>query len=137
MKKIVQIMFLILCLTVLNSWVFGQVYKFRAAKFAFKVKDDFNQWQEWSDWHDSSVLISIDINTKRIKIFSNKIQVYDIIEEHDIHEDDEGNKTLRFYCLDKNGLYCNVRVVVLKSGTFQVYVDYSDMMWVYAVNVLD
>lgn len=86
MKKIVRLIFITILFIVTSYWVCGQIHKLRAEKFAFKVKDDFNQWQEWSDWDDSAVLISIDMDMKRIKIFSNKIQVYDIIEEYDIHE---------------------------------------------------
>lgn len=117
----------------------GQVYKLKATSFSSKIKVNDYSWGEWAEWSESSVLITIDLNKDRITIYSKETQIYDIAENEGESYDSDGDKFLSFYCIDKEGLTCRVKLAQLLSqnGRRQLYVNYDDMKWVYDVYILD
>ncbi|MCS7212411.1 MAG: hypothetical protein NZ844_12385, partial [Chloroherpetonaceae bacterium] len=116
----------------------AQVYKLKSTGFSYKVKNG-DTWSRWSDWEDSGLLITIDLDKARITIFSKDTQVYNIARNEGTSHDSDGDETLSLYCVDKKGLNCRVRLVQLHSqgGRLQLYVDYNDIMWGYNVVSLD
>lgn len=129
-----------LLLTTLVSISFAQVTKFKSSGFATKFKNEYSgNWGKWSDFKETEVLITIDLTNERIKIFSKKEQVYDIIKYFDKETDSDGDETIEFQCVNEDGLKCHVRFVILNSqnGRRQLYVDFSDVMWVYNIYRLD
>jgi hypothetical protein len=124
----------------IGASAFSQITKFRTTSLSMKSKNErTRQWSKWSQPKDVDVLITIDIDNKRIRIFSKEEQVYDIIKFYDIETDDEGDETLKFHCINEDGLKCFVRFVVLNSrdGQRQLYVDFADMLWMYNIYKLD
>ena len=133
-----------LSLTILSlffaSVTLSQVTKFRTTSLSMKTKNErTKQWNKWSEPEKVDVLITIDIENNRIKIFSKGEQVYDIIQYYEKETDNEGDETLQFQCVNEDGLKCFVRFVVLNSreGKRQLYVDFADIMWVYNIYKLD
>jgi len=118
----------------------AQVTKFKSTEFATCIKNDYTgKWGAWSSFKETEVLITIDLSKERIKVFSKVEQVYDIIRYYDKTIDRDGDETLKFQCVNEDGLKCYVRFVILnsKGGQRQLYVDFSDMMWVYNIYHLD
>lgn len=126
--------------TLFMSALYCQVIKCRANSISIKTKNQYTEkWSEWSEWETVDILISIDPNNERIKIFSNKDQVYDIIKSYGESYDDDGDKISEWQCVNEDGLKCNLRLVKLYSneGRSQMYIDFADMMWVYNIYKLD
>lgn len=139
MKTAFQIFCLVaVALLVLSAPSAAQVLKLKSTGFSYKVKNG-DTWSKWSDWEDSSLLITIDTDKARVTIYSKDTQVYDIAQNEGTSHDSDGDETLSFYCIDKKGLKCRVRLVKLHSqgGRLQLYVDYNDIMWGYNVVSLD
>jgi hypothetical protein len=129
-----------LLLIILVSISFGQVTKFKSSAIASKFKNESTgNWSKWSEFEKTEVLITIDLTNDRIKIFSKKEQIYDIIKYFEKVTDSDGDDTLEFQCVNEDGLKCHLRFVVLNSnnGRRQLYIDFSDMMWVYNIYRLD
>jgi hypothetical protein len=119
---------------------FAQVFKFKSTSFSSKIKNDnTGRWSDWSTLSETEVLITIDFDGERIKIFSKSEQEYDIIKFFEKEVDRDGDETLKFQCVNEDGRKCFVRFVVLlsKNGQRQLYVDFADMMWMYNIYKLD
>lgn len=88
MKKILLSSFAMLLM--LSS--FGQVIKCKAYKSTYTTKNETtDQWAEWREWKNTDILMEIDLTKNRIKIFSEIIQNYDIIEDGGNYLDDDGD----------------------------------------------
>lgn len=131
---------LTILLVFFTSITLAQVTKFRTNSFSMKTKNEkTKQWTKWSEAEKADILITIDIENNRIKIFSKGEQVYDIIKYYEKVTDDEGDETIQFQCVNEDGLKCIVRFVILNSreGRRQLYVDFADVMIVYSIYKLD
>lgn len=117
---------------------YSQVSKLRTTEFSIRTKEDKGDWSKWSTWEESNMLITFDTDIERITIYSNETQVYDIVSSDDPSETKEGETDLWFKTVDKNGLTCVIRMILSKTNNDnQLYVMYSDVMFVYNVYWLD
>ena len=121
----------------LSNLAFAQVYKLKATDFAYMYQTNYGTWSDWSTWEDCSILCTVDINKDRITIYSIETQVYDIIENSDTYYDEDGDLVWKLVGIDNEGIQCGVRILKKSSGTTQLYVNYSDIRWVYNVYSLD
>lgn len=131
---------LVFLLFLISQLMTGQITKFKSSSYAYSVKNEnTGSWSKWSDLEETEVLITVDLSSDRIKIFSKMEQVYDIIKYYDKEVDKDGDETLKFHCVNDDGLKCYVRFVILNSrnGRRQLYVDFADMMWVYNIYKLE
>lgn len=117
---------------------YSQVYKLKSSSVAFKYKSTDDEWTNWSDWEETSVIVVLDTENDRIKIFSKEPQIYDVIEDEGEKTDEDGDDIWSLYCVNEDGLTCRVRLVQLNSqeGRLQLYVDFNDMSWAYNVYVI-
>ncbi len=132
--------FLILLIFVGYSSCFSQVLKMKAFEIAFKYQDEYSQqWKPWSDWEDVDILITIDSDPQRIKVFSKKEQIYDVIQYKGETTNSDGDITSEWLCVNEDGRKCGIRIVIpYKQSTIQqLYVDFSDFMFVYNIYKLD
>ncbi|MDR3297679.1 MAG: serine protease [Prevotellaceae bacterium] len=114
------------------------IVKLRSTECSLRYKVD-GRWNKWSAWEDASVLIVIDGGKERVSIYSAEEQVYDIIDTEEERTDEDGDDVLSLFCVDKDGKKCGVRLVAIRGSNerLQLYVNYSDMSWVYNVYALD
>ena len=91
-------------------------------------------WGEWSEWEPVKILIVLNLEKERIEIYSKTPQEYDIVEVLGTESDEKDGDSIRFLCVDEDGLRCNIRIRVQLDGTKQLYVDYKDAMWVYNIS---
>ncbi len=132
--------FLTLLFIFVTNILFGQLTKFKSSTYTSRFKSEkTGNWSKWAELEKTEVLITIDLTNERIKIYSKKEQVYDIIKYYDKETDNDGDETLQFNCVNEDGLKCNVRFVILNSqnGRRQLYIDFADLMWVYNIYKLD
>lgn len=138
-QQLVKMLGLVIVLLTFTTTAFGQVYKLKSTSFSSRYKINDYRWSEWSEPTEASVLITFNLNSDRITIYSKVTQVYDIAEYEGKITDEDGDDILSFYCVDKDGHTCRVSWVVLNSqnGIMQMYVYYSDMNWLYNIYSLD
>ena len=129
MKKL----FLLICLLLAITAVQAEVLKLQATSYAYKYQNDYGYWTDWTEWEYSSVLIVINTDNDRINIYSKTPQEYDIYDYEDSYRDKDGGETTTLKCIDADGVRCDVRIRIERSGNRQLYVDYSNIMWVYNI----
>lgn len=125
-------MLLLLCSTVFCS---ADILKLQATHLAYKYQNDYGYWSDWTEWESTSVLIVINTDTERVNIYSAEPQEYDIYDAGNEEYDSDGGTTTKFQCIDKSGLRCTMRIREQSNGQLQLYIDYSDFMFVYNVYV--
>ena len=137
--QIINTFGLMIVLLTFSATSFGQVYKLKSTSLSSKYQLNDGSWTDWSEATETSVLMTFDINKQRITIYSKKTQVYDIAEYEGQTTDEDGDDFYSYYCVNEDGITCRVRFARLNSqnGRNQVYVDFSDMLWMYNVYSLD
>ena len=113
----------------------AQVYYYKTYEFAIKYKTN-GVWSNWSDWERSNMTLTIDIDRDVITVYSEKRQVYIVLEYLDSYKDDSGGTQIKYYVIDQDGDKGYVRLRIEKNGNSQVYIDFNDVMWVYNVRRL-
>ena len=132
MRKFV-LLILILLLGI-SSPLMAEVFKLTTTTVAFKhYNEAIKRWSDWSEWEPCSVLVVINADTDRIDIYSKETQQFDIIEDEGSEPDEEGGEIMSWYCVDADGMRCRIRYRIDKDQEMQLYVDYSDFMYVYNV----
>ena len=129
MKRLI----LLICMLATIAIVQAEVLKLQATSYAYKYQNDYGYWTDWTDWEYSSVLIVINIDKNRINIYSNTPQEYDIYHVDDSYYDKDGGEIMTLKCIDADGVQCDVRIRIERSGNRQLYIDYSNAMWVYNI----
>lgn len=133
MKKL----FIFLCLLFISEVVSAQVYKLRSTSLSIRYKEGSISKTKWSEPEEASVLIVLNVDKDRVNIYSKEPQEYDIIKAYDKTTDSDGDDIYRFVCIDQDGVKCTMRFVRLNSrnGRLQLYIDYSNISWLYNVRV--
>ena len=110
----------------------AQTYYYKTYQFAIKYKTS-SGWSNWSDWQKSNMKMKIDLDDDMIVIYSEKLQVYRVIEGMGTYTDESGGRQTKFYVVDQDGDNGYVRLRIERNGNSQVYIDFGDVMWVYNV----
>lgn len=126
MKRIIFILLMALGFALTSS---AQVIKYRAQTFA--LARVYNGNYSWGDWQRSNIVITIDYNNDKIYIHSSSRQVYRVIDTTDAYTDNGGGTQVKFYVIDQDGDRGTVRLRIERDGTSQIYIDFSDIAWVY------
>lgn len=106
----------------------------RLVSYAFAVGAiDNNDHVRWGDWEASNVPISMNAEEGRIRIFSSEEQDYQVLK--DLGESEGVDwREYEMKCMDNNGLICKVSFRKdYSDGVMQLYIEYSDYIWVYNV----
>lgn len=108
----------------------GQIQWYKTSEISMKYKKKDSGWTNWSDWEKCEVGIKMDLNNDVITIFSAKTQRYQVLEAEEPPQDSDGRQ-VKFYVKDQDGDYGHIRLRIDNNGKSQVYVDFSDISWVY------
>jgi hypothetical protein len=121
-----------LSLGIQNSY--GQVYKFKTSGFSVLEKNEKGKWGKWSDLDLVNILISLDTNKNRIVVYSQIIQLFEIIDYQDRAENDT-DIVYTFTCKDNEGLDCTLSIITRKNqdNRKQLYINYDDRIIVYNI----
>lgn len=122
MKRLI----LTMLFSLISLTIFAQTEWFTATEFAIKVDS------EWSNWIDCDISVKIDIGNDKVTIYSNEVQIYRIIDEVDPPRDKNGTQ-IAFSMIDQDGDRGIFRIRKQYDGAIQIYVDFSDVSWVYNI----
>lgn len=124
MKRFIISLFFIL----ISAISFSQnILWYRATAFSYKETN-----KEWSDWKNSSVEITFDINNKEIIIYTPKTYKYTILKEVPADYEFDTNQT-KYYVVDNMNRYGYIRFRIMKNDKTQIYIDYPDTTITYNI----
>ncbi len=129
-----KVSFIVLFVLFGLNYGFSQSYKFKTTGLSVSVKEGNKKFGNWSELKPVSIVINLDTKKNRIVIYSEVIQVFDIIE---YLPTEENNKDLiyPFVCKDNNGEECTLSFITRKSqdNRKQLYVKYEDRVLAYNI----
>ena len=133
MTKIKTMIFLVfLCLSLNQSY--GQTYKFSTSGFSVLERNDKGEWGKWSNLELAKMLVTLDTDKSRIVVYSEAIQVFEIIDYHPA-EENETDLVYSFTCKDNNGEDCTLSIITRKNqdNRKQLYINYGDRIILYNI----
>jgi hypothetical protein len=126
--------------TILLFMVFGlhysysQNYKFKTSGFSVLEKKENGKWGKWSDLDLVNILVTLDTNKNRIVIYSQVIQLFEIVD-YQATEENDTDIVYSFTCKDNNGDNCTLSIITRKKqdNRKQLYINYDDRIVVYNI----
>jgi hypothetical protein len=115
----------------------AQIYKFITTGFSVMEKDIKGDWGKWSDLQPASIVVSLDTNKGRILIYSQEIQLFDILKYEDTVENND-DLIYSFTCTDDDGMPFTISIITRKKqdNRKQLYITQKDVIVVYNIENL-
>lgn len=112
----------------------AQTYKFKTSGFSVLEKNDKGKWGKWSDLNLTNLLVTLDTNKSRIVVYSQIIQLFEIIEYHPA-EENETDLVYGFTCKNNEGEDCTLSIITRKKqdNRKQLYINYDNRVIVYNI----
>jgi hypothetical protein len=136
MERIIKIKLYILLLFFAAGLqqTYSQIYKFKTSGVSVLEKNERGKWENWSDLQLVNVLVSLDTDKSRIVIYSEVIQLFEIIE-YEPTEENDSDIVYSFSCKDNNGDDCTLSIITRKNqdNRKQLYINYGNRIIVYNI----
>ena len=112
-----------------------QTYKFKTSGFSVLEKDQKGKWGKWSELDLVNILVALDTDKSRIIVYSEIIQLFEIIEYLPL-EENETDSVYTFTCKDNNGDDCTLSIITRKNqdNRKQLYINYDNRIIVYNIS---
>ena len=112
----------------------AQTYKFLTTGFSVMEKNANGEWGKWSDLKDTSIVITLDTTKNRIIVYSQEIQLYDIVNYEEKEENDT-DLIYPFACKDDDGLPFTISIITRKKqdNRKQLYINQKNFIVVYNI----
>lgn len=128
-KGVLMLVLLFVC-TAINA----QVLQFKTTSYAENRYNYTTQkWSGWSRWEPSNMLLTIDLNSDIITVYSPKTQIYVIYKAEASYTDSDGDLHVPFKFIDQDGDRGTIKLLQRKSGSSEVYIEFSNIRWCYQV----
>ncbi len=128
--------FLIVCLFLsFGSNASAQPIRFKTSSVSFTdKKEKGDDWNEWSDFVEANVLITLDAKKDLITVNSNEVQSFKIKAYGEITDTDEVN-IVPFECVDNKFSKCTILIITKKkeNNRMQFYINYNEVKFVYNI----
>jgi hypothetical protein len=126
------ILFLFLCFGLSQSH--AQTYKFSTSGFSVLEKGQNGKWGKWTDLSLVNIMVSLDTDKNRIIVYSQAIQVFEIVNYQPVEENDT-DLVYSFSCKDNNGEDCTLSIIKRKKqdNRKQLYINYGDRIILYNI----
>lgn len=113
---------------------YSQTYKFSTSGLSVMQKDQKGKWGKWSDLSLVNILVKLDTDKNRIIVYSEAIQVFEIIDYIPL-EESETDSVYSFTCRDNNGEDCTLSIITRKKqdNRKQLYINYEDRIILYNI----
>lgn len=86
---------------------------------------------------DGNILITFNLKTDKVVIYSKSIQIYKVITQGQNFIDESGGEQVKYKVIDQDDDLGSMRLRVETNGNSQIYIDFADVSWVYNVVRLD
>ena len=128
--KSIKYLFLFLFLS--YSVTQAQQYRFKTTGFMVSEKTRFGEWGVWSKFQKSEMIVVLDADKDRIVVYSEALQLFNIVKYFDKQDTKEGN-VVSFLCIDNSGIECDVSIFTRKdkNNLKQLYIYYDNKLIVY------
>lgn len=129
MKRIVLL--ILFCISIISvqasSW-------YTATHYTSRTLNSYGNWTSWSKWEyqNPNINIFVDTDNDRITIYSRKTQVYQVVSDGHKYYDNQNHLTIKWTVIDQDLDRGSVRVVN-NDGELQMYVDFANIQWGYAL----
>lgn len=132
--KNIKFLLLLLVVTFGFQKSYSQPIRFKTSSVSFTDKKNDGNWNEWSDFVDANVLITLDAKKDQIVINSAEVQSFKIKAYGEIEDNDEVN-IVPFECVDNRYSNCNIFIITKKkeNNRMQIYINYNEVKFVYNV----
>lgn len=112
----------------------SQSYHFKTSGFSVLQKNERGKWGEWSNLDLVNLSVVLDTNKHRIVVYSQEIQLYNILDYIEREENDT-DITYSFLCKDNDGKECKLSIITRKKQEYrkQLYINYDDHIIVYNI----
>ncbi len=112
----------------------AQTYKFLTTGFSVLEKNANGEWGKWSDLKDTSIVITLDTTKNRIVVYSQEIQLYDIVS-YEEQEENDTDLIYPFACRDDDGLPFTISIITRKKqdNRKQLYINQKNFIVVYNI----
>jgi len=113
---------------------YSQPIRFKTSSVSFTDKKVNGSWNEWSDFVDANVLITLDAKKNTITINSQEVQSFKIKSYAEIIDNDDVN-IVPFECMDNKFSKCQILIITKKkeNNRMQVYINYNEVKFVYNI----
>lgn len=130
----IKIIILFFALTIGLQKSYAQPIRFKTSSVSFTDKDAKGNWNEWSEFVDANVLITLDAKKNLITINSNEVQSFKIKAYGEIIDNDDVN-IVPFECIDNKFSKCNILIITKKKedNRMQFYINYNEVKFVYNI----
>ncbi|TRX39777.1 hypothetical protein [Flavobacterium restrictum] len=124
----------ILFLCFISQQGYCQSYKFTTSGLSVLEKNEKGKWGQWSDLDLVNIVVSLDTNKNRIVIYSQIVQLFEIVAYQDIVETDT-DIIYSFVCKDIIGDDCTLSFITRKKqdNRKQLYLNYDRKIIVYNI----
>ncbi|NUY82415.1 hypothetical protein HUK80_16030 [Flavobacterium sp. MAH-1] len=102
--------------------------------FSVMEKDEKGDWGKWSELKPASIVITLDTKKGRILIYSQEVQLYDIINYEKIEENDN-DVIYPFTCTDDDGRPFTISIITRKKqgNRKQLYITEKNTVLMYNI----
>lgn len=129
-KNLLLFLFLATCI----QQSYCQVYKFQTTGFSVLEKNEKGNWGKWSDLQEASIIITLDTTKNRIVIYSQEIQLYEIMNYEKVQEN-ENDEIYTFQCRNDDGEPFVISIIKRKNqeNRKQLYINQKNVIVVYNI----
>lgn len=99
---------------------------------AYQYTQKMSYASDFDDWTTVNIPIVFNLTTDQIIIYSKRTQTY-YIYKCETYTSNEGRRAVRFYFVDQDLDKGCCRLLIRNDGTSQIYIDFSNISWVYNV----
>jgi hypothetical protein len=116
------------------QYSYSQNYKFKTSGFSVLEKNEKGKWGKWSDLDLVNILVTLDTNKNRVVIYSQIIQLFEIVD-YQATEENDTDIVYSFTCKDNNGEDCTLSIITRKKqdNRKQLYINYDGRIIVYNI----
>lgn len=117
----------------------AQTYKFITTGFSVLEKNEKGSWGKWSDLEKAAIMISLDTDKNRIIVYSQEIQLYNILSYGE-KEENENDLIYSFECEDNDKITFTISIITRKkqNSRKQLYINQQNVIVVYNIeNFID
>ena len=133
MKSIKNLLLFLFFATCIQQ-TYCQVYKFQTTGFSVLEKNEKGNWGKWSDLQDASIVITLDTTKNRIVVYSQEIQLYEIMNYEKVQEN-ENDEIYTFQCRNDDGEPFVISIIKRKNqeNRKQLYINQKNVIVVYNI----